>query len=61
LGLAYRFKGSVLYHHDGKHGTMQGDIVIEEELRVLYLDLKADRRRLSSADRQEENGIPLWA
>ena len=47
LGLAYSFRGSVYYHHGGKCGSMQADIVLEE-LRVLYLDLKAARRRPQS-------------
>ena len=42
------------YIHGGKHGTMQTDMVLEEELRVLQLDLKAARRSLSSAGSQEE-------
>jgi hypothetical protein len=43
LGLAYRFKGSVHYHHRRKHGSMQADMVLEEP-RVLHLDLTAARR-----------------
>ena len=38
LGLAYSFRGSVHYHHGGKHGRVQADMVLEE-LRVLLLDL----------------------
>ena len=41
LGLAYSFRGSVHYHHGGKHGSMQADMVLEE-LRVLGPD---DRER----------------
>jgi hypothetical protein len=44
LGLAYSFRGSVHHHHGGKHGSVQADIVLEEELRVPHLDLKAARR-----------------
>jgi hypothetical protein len=33
---------------------MQANMVLEEELRVLHLDLKVDRRRLSSVGSQEE-------
>ena len=35
-GLAYRFRGLVHYHHGGKHGSMQADVVLEMvlELRV---------------------------
>jgi hypothetical protein len=47
IGLAYRFRGSVHYHHGRKHGSIQADMVLEEELRVLHLDPKAVRRRLS--------------
>jgi hypothetical protein len=41
LGLPYTFRGSVHYHHGGKHGSMQLDMVLEKELRVLYLDPQA--------------------
>jgi hypothetical protein len=40
--MANIFRGSVHYHHDGKHGILQADLVLEE-LRVLHLDLKAAR------------------
>jgi hypothetical protein len=36
---------------------MKADIVLETELRVLHLDLKASRRRLTSAGSQKE-GLP---
>jgi hypothetical protein len=36
-----QFRGSVHYHHGGKHGSIQAGMVLEEELRVLHLDLKA--------------------
>jgi len=39
---------------------MQADMVLEV-LRVLHLDLKAARRRLSSLGSQEWTGIPHWA
>ena len=29
------------YHHDGKHGGVQADKVLEKEMRVLHLDLQA--------------------
>jgi hypothetical protein len=44
--LAYSFRGSVHYHHDRKHGSVQADIV--QELRVLHLVSKTNRRRLAS-------------
>ena len=53
MGLAYRLRGSVHFHHGGKHGTVLADKVLEE-LRVLHLDQKAIRRQLSSAGSQEE-------
>jgi len=43
--LAYRFRGSTRYHHGGKHGSIQADMVLEEP-RVLLLDPKAVRKRL---------------
>jgi len=47
LGLAPRFRGLVHYHHSRKHGSVQADMVLEE-LRVLHLIPKANRRRLAS-------------
>jgi hypothetical protein len=37
LGLAYSFRGSVCYHHVGKHGIIQADLLLEKELRVYIL------------------------
>ena len=48
MGLAYSFRGSEHYHHGWKHGSIQVDMVLEEELRVLYLDPK---------DSQEEGAV----
>jgi hypothetical protein len=31
------FRGLVHYHHGGKHVSVQADMVLEKELRVLYL------------------------
>ena len=45
MGLAYSFRDSVQYHHGGKLGSMQADLVLEEP-RVLHVDPKAARRRL---------------
>jgi hypothetical protein len=42
LGLAYSFRDSVRYHHDGKHGGIQADVVLEKELRVLDLQAAGD-------------------
>lgn len=47
--LAYSFTHLVHYYRGRRHGNIQTDIVLEKKLRVLHLDLKAARRRLSSA------------
>jgi hypothetical protein len=44
LGLAYNFIDLDHYHHGGKHDSLQADMVLEKELRVLHLDPKAARR-----------------
>ena len=41
IGSGLRFRGLVHYHHGRKHGSMQADMVLEKELRVLHLDPKA--------------------
>jgi len=46
LGLAYRFRGSVHYHHGGKPGGVQAGMGLEE-LRGLPPVLKAARRLAS--------------
>jgi hypothetical protein len=58
--MAYNFSGLVHYHHSGKHGSVQADMVPEEP-RVLLLDPKAARRRLSSTGSQEKNYLPYLA
>jgi hypothetical protein len=35
------FRGSVHCRHGRKHGSVQIDMVLEKELRVLHLDLQA--------------------
>jgi hypothetical protein len=45
------FKDSVHFHHGRKHGSIQADLVLKKELRVLHLDVKATRKRLSSTGR----------
>jgi hypothetical protein len=54
LGLVYSFRGFILYHYGEKLGNIQADMVLEKELRVLHLDLKAAKRLLHSADSKEE-------
>jgi len=38
---SYGLRGSVHYHHGGKHGSVQADVVLEKELRALHLDPQA--------------------
>jgi hypothetical protein len=45
--IGLKFRGSVLYHHGRKHGSVQAGMVLEQELRVLHLDL--DRQREENA------------
>jgi hypothetical protein len=45
LGLAYSFRDSGHYYSGRKHhNKILADLVLEQELRVLHLDLKATRR-----------------
>jgi hypothetical protein len=44
IGASLQFRGLVHYHHGGKHGGMQADTVLEEQLRVLHLDQQAAGR-----------------
>jgi hypothetical protein len=44
LGLAYRFRGSVCYHHGKKYGRLQTDTVLEKE----SIDLHLVKKSLSS-------------
>ena len=46
MGLAYSYRCSVHYHHGGKHGSTQTDMVMEKEPRALHLDLKSAGRLL---------------
>ena len=41
LRLAYSLIGLVHYHRGKKHSSMQADRVLEKQLRVLHLDLRA--------------------
>jgi hypothetical protein len=41
LELAYNFIGSIHHHHGRKLGSIQADMLLEKELRVLYLHLTA--------------------
>ena len=52
MRIVYSFRGSV-YHYDKKYGSIRSDLVLEET-GVLYLGLKATRRRQASAGSQEE-------
>jgi hypothetical protein len=43
----YSVRGSVNYHHLRKHGSIYANTVLEKEPRVLHLDQKVARRKLS--------------
>jgi hypothetical protein len=46
MELAYSFRGLVCYHHAGKHGSTQPDMVLGKELRaVKHLDHQAAGRK----------------
>lgn len=47
MRLAYSFRGLVYYHYGGKHGSIQADIVLKKDLRVLDLDQQEERLRLA--------------
>jgi hypothetical protein len=51
LGMVYSFRGSVHFHHGGKHVSIPADMVLEEP-RVLHLGLQAARRGLASTSSQ---------
>ena len=40
-----QFRGLVHHHHGGKHDSMQADMVLEKELKLLNLDQQAEGRR----------------
>ena len=49
LGLDYRLRGACNHYHQvRKPGSVQTGVALEEELRGLYLHLKATRRRFAS-------------
>jgi hypothetical protein len=48
LGLAYRFRGSVHYHQGRSMAASRQAGMVQEELRVLQLHLKAAGRILTS-------------
>jgi hypothetical protein len=41
LRLSYSFISLAHCHHGRKHGSMQTDMALEKEVKVLHLDLKA--------------------
>lgn len=54
MGLAYRFRGLVQCHHGGKHSGVRVVMVLEKELRVVYLDWQAGGRGEIERDREKE-------
>jgi hypothetical protein len=49
MRLAYSFRGLVHYHHSRKHSSVQTDMLLEMNLRVLHLDPQAAGSELASA------------
>jgi hypothetical protein len=47
IGAGLQVRGLVYCRHLGKHGREQADLVLEEELGVLYLDLQAAAREMT--------------
>ena len=47
MGLASSFRGLVHCQYDRKHSGMQADMVLDKELKVLYLDSQAAGNRPS--------------
>lgn len=45
LGFAYRLRGLAHFHYSRDHGGMWAVMLLEKELRVLYPDLQATRRK----------------
>lgn len=60
MNLACSFRGPVHDHHGGKHDSFLADMELEE-LKVLHLDLKAARRRLSSTSQEESLDHSGWS
>jgi hypothetical protein len=57
------FRGLVHYHHGRKHGSVQADMVLEKELRVLYLKafrMSVFHRGNSLSTRSPQCPPPLW-
>ena len=48
IEVAYSFRDLVYYLHGRTHGRVQAGMLQEKELRVLHLDSKAARRRLTA-------------
>jgi hypothetical protein len=49
MELTYKFRGSVHYHQGGNTGSIQA-VMVQEELRLLHLHLKADSKILTSRE-----------
>ena len=48
----YSLGGLVHYHRGRKHGSLQVDMVLKKELRILHFDPKTARRKLFYAGSQ---------
>ena len=49
IGAGLKFLSLVHQHQGGKHSSMQADMMLEEELRLLHLDLHAAGREACSS------------
>ena len=58
MGLAYSFKDFVQNHYGEKHDSIQAGMILKKKLRVLHLDLEADKTILSFLGSQEKALIP---
>jgi hypothetical protein len=58
LGLAYSFRDLIHYYHGGMHGSMQADMVLEKELRVLHPHRQQAERHTLDLTRTLETSKP---
>ena len=53
MGAGLSYRGLVYYYHSEKHDSMQVDMVLENEVRVLHLDPQAAGRDCATLARLE--------
>ena len=57
MGLAYHFSNLVHCHHGGKHDGVHMDMVLGRQLRILWLDEKAERKERGRQKETERVGL----